>query len=183
MFRNILPPQQPKCGLRHGVQIISPCWRCTLSTSARSLARLKSFVPRQSGKAAPGHSKPSTIAVPRTPAAYESLKGQLALRSSPTLLYRASSYKNYIVASYVAGVFFTSVGAFNARTPTFATGGGVPAYVPVFAAVGGFMIICAGCWMLLKVRNCLDWTLRQAVSNIHQASEYCTAYQLSPCIF
>ena len=115
--------------------------------------RVRNFAQKRAiplSKYSKGAIKP-TLPTPRKPAEYESLSEKLALRTSPTLLYQASSYNHYIVACYMVGGFLISVGALNAQTPSFARPGDLPAYVPVFAAVGSFAIACIGFWMCLKV--------------------------------
>lgn len=150
-LRRTVYAQPPTYALRWRPQMNGPCLKCRFSTSTHSLASRKAIPVQKLPQAVSKSSKvmPSVI---RKSALYESLTEKLALRSSATLLYQASSYNHYIVASYMVGGFLISVAAFNAQTPEFARPGDLPAYVPVFAAVGSFMIACIGFWMCLKVR-------------------------------
>jgi len=175
-IRRTLTAQPPTYGLRWRPQLNVLCLKCKFSTSIRSLAQKKATPLQKAPKAALKLSKP-TPSTPRKPAAYESLSEKLALRPSQTLLYQASSYNHYIIASYMVGGFLISVGAFNAQTPNFAQPGDLPAYVPVFAGVGSFMIACIGFWMCLKVRQC---TVAQEPSvDVGIAAKHCPSHQLS----
>lgn len=153
IIRRSLSAEPSKIPLRWRVQGNWSSLRCNFSTSTPGLAQRKG-VPLQRLKTAATKPGKFPTSAPLKPAAYESLSEKLALRSSPTLLYQASSYNHYIIASYMVGGFLISVGVFNAQTPDFARPGDLPAYVPVFAAVGSFMIACIGFWMCLKVRRC-----------------------------
>jgi hypothetical protein len=181
-LRRTLSPQQSTRALRWRSQlIIEPCFKCRFSTSTRTFAQKKAVPLQRPPKVTFSPGKP-TLSTPRKPAAYESLSEKLALRSSPTLLYQASSYNHYIIASYMVGGFLISVAAFNAQTPEFARPGDLPAFVPVFAAVGSFMIACIGFWMCLKVRQPLFFVVRASSADIEIATEYRPNHQLPPIL-
>lgn len=78
----------------------------------------------------------------------------------------------------MVGGFLISVAAFNAQTPEFARPGDLPGYVPVFAAVGSFMIACIGFWMFLKVRQYTLFAIPEPSANNKPAAEYCPINQL-----
>ena len=124
------------------IQFFASCLRSEFSSSAQGLAQ----------RATPKRSQ-TPISASRKPAAYEPLTDKLALRASPTLLYRASSYTNYLFGCYVAGAGLLAAAWFNFQTPKYAELGGVPPWVHVFTSVGSLMIACGGFWMLLKVRK------------------------------
>ncbi len=69
------------------------CRKCEYSNSARGPARRRSGTQQTPKIATPKRSQ-ALISGPQKPAAYEPLTDKLALRASPTLLYRASSYTN-----------------------------------------------------------------------------------------
>lgn len=122
------------------------------SNSAQNLAQRQKETPKTSKRATPKPSQ-TLISGSRKPAAYEPLTEKLALRTSPTLLYQASSYTNYIFGCYAVGSGLLAAGWFNFQTQFYVRPGGVPRWVPAFTSVGSFVMACAGFWMLLKVRR------------------------------
>lgn len=134
---------------------------CEFSNSARSLAPRKTGSSQTSNRANP-KSGQTLIFGSRKPTAYEPLTEKLALRTSPTLLYQASSYSNYVFGCYAVGGGLLAAGWFNFQTQFYVRPGGVPQWVPAFTSAGSFLIACGGFWMLLKVRR----TVSQGVSAI-----------------
>lgn len=120
-----------------------------LSNNARILAQRKPQTPKRATPT-PSH---TLIAGSRKPAAYKPLTETLALRSSPTLLYQASSYTYYLFACYAAGGGLLAAAWFNFQTQFYVQPGGVPQWVPRFTSIGSFMIACGGFWMFLRVRR------------------------------
>ena len=125
---------------------------CEFSDNARFLAQRKPRTPQSPKRATlkPSH---SLISGSRKPAAYKPLTNKLALRSSPTLLYQASSYTYYLFACYAAGGGLLAAAWFNFQTQFYVQPGGVPQWVPRFTSIGSFMIACAGFWMFFRVRR------------------------------
>lgn len=126
-------------------------WPCGITKRSQRLLHKNSnpsHTPRIASK-----SSPKPVSLPRKPAAYEPLSQKLTLRSSPTLLYQASSYVPYMLAYYGFGGSLIAAAWFNFQTQFYVRPGGVPAFVPVFTDVGSFMIACVGIWMCLKART------------------------------
>ena len=134
------------------IQFFAACRRSGFSWSAQSLAQRKIGARTTPKRAAPKRSQ-TPIFASRKPAAYEPLTDKLALRASPTLLYRASSYTNYLFGCYVAGAGLLAAAWSNFQTQNYVQLAGVPPWVPVFVSVGSLMIACGGFWMLLKVKK------------------------------
>ena len=132
-------------------QLFGSRQRCKLSNNAQGPIQRKARVPQRPKRETP---KPSSIfpSGSQKPATYEPLSKKLALRASPTLLYRASSQTNYIFGCYAAGSGLLAAAWFNFQTQFYVQPGVVPSWVPAFTSVGSFMIACGGFWMLLKVR-------------------------------
>ena len=167
--RNFLPARTRTSLYHHQnrSQLIRSRIRRSLSTNTQSVrASYPQMSPRLSAK---------NTSAPRKPAAYESLVEKLALRSSPVLLYQASSYTPYIVGCYMVGGFFIAIAAFNYRTQDFARPGDLPKYVPVFITVGSSMIACFGLWQCLKVRNIMKNSLMR-LTNMTLATEFGPSY-------
>lgn len=128
------------------------CSRCRFSTSNRSLVpNSRKVGPTQKSTKTLSKTIESVPQPSRKPATYEPLTEQLATRSSPTVLYRASSYIHYTTACYTTGIFFLGAATLNYTSQNHADLQAVPGYVPVFVSVGSFFIACLGFWMLLKV--------------------------------
>lgn len=136
-------------GSRH--HLFGPRQKCE-SNSTQSPIRRKARVPQTPRRENPKPSD-SFTSVSRKPSAYEPLSKKLALRTSPTLLYRASSHTNYIFGCYASGGGLLAAAWFNFQTQFYVQPGGVPSWVPAFTSIGSFMIACGGLWMLLKVRT------------------------------
>ncbi len=134
---------------RYSQQLVS-CRRCQFSHSAQGLAQRRATTPHAPERATP---KPSHILISqsRKPAAYEPLTEKLALRTSPTLLYRASSYTSYLFGCYTVGSGLLAAAWFNYGTQFYVQPGGVPQWVPLFTSVGSLVIAFSGFWMFLKV--------------------------------
>lgn len=147
--RSFAPPFMRGSGSRN--QLFGPRQRCGLSNSTQGPIQRKARVPQTSRRETP---KPSCSLTSgsRKPAAYEPLSKKLALRASPTLLYRAPSHTNYIFGCYTTGGGLLAAAWFNFQTQFYVQPGGVPSWVPAFTSIGSFMIACGGFWMLLKVR-------------------------------
>ncbi|KAF6240427.1 hypothetical protein HO173_001095 [Letharia columbiana] len=139
-------------GLGRRNQLLASCRRCRISNSAQSLAQRRAGIPQSPKRATPKPSQ-TPISGSRKPAAYEPLNKKLALRTSPTLLYQASSYGHYLFGCYAIGGGLLAAAWFNFRTQFYVQPGGVPQWVPVFTSVGSFMIACGGFWMLFKPQN------------------------------
>ena len=132
-------------------RLFDSCQICESSNSARGSAQSRARTP-QKPRRETSKSSQTLISGSRKPAAYEPLAEKLALRASPTLLYRASSHAGYIFGCYAAGGGLLAAAWFNFRTQIYVQPGGVPSWVPAFTGIGSFMIACGGLWMLLKVR-------------------------------
>ncbi|KAM0797793.1 hypothetical protein BDR22DRAFT_891842 [Usnea florida] len=126
--------------------------KCEISSTARCLSQRRVAGPSVS-KRATLKADQAPVSGPRKPAAYEPLTHKLALRTSPTLLYQASSYTNYFFGCYAVGIGLLAAGWFNFQTQFYVQPGGVPPWVPRFTSVGSFMIVCGGFYMLLKPQN------------------------------
>ena len=126
--------------------------KCEISSTSRCLSQRRVAGPSAS-KRATLKADQAPVSGPRKPAAYEPLSHKLALRTSPTLLYQASSYTNYFFGCYAVGIGLLAAGWFNFQTQFYVQPGGVPPWVPRFTSVGSFMIVCGGFYMLLKVRR------------------------------
>ena len=83
-------------------------------------------------------------------ASYASDAGKLAQRSAPTLLYEAQSNLPFILGCYFIGGGLIWAGWIN-NVNSLTSHADVPAYVPVFTAVGCFSMIAVGGWMCLRV--------------------------------
>ena len=125
--------------------------RCRFANSAPGLSQKKNRAPQMPKRETPKPSQ-TLISGSRKPAVYEPLAEKLALRASPTLLYRASSYTDFLFGCYVTGGSLLAVAWLNFQTQFYVQPGGVPSWVPAFTSVGSFMIACIGFWMFLKVR-------------------------------
>ena len=135
------------------IQLSASCRTSGFSLSAQGLAQKKvGSLPTPKRPTTPNRSQ-TLISASRKPAAYEPLTDKLALRASPTLLYRASSYTNYLFGCYAAGAGLLAAAWSNFQTRNYAQLGDVPSWVPVFTGVGSLMIACGGVWMLLRVRK------------------------------
>ena len=151
-FQRSLASQPSKYGLLKRSPLLDWCSRCRFSTSNCSLvSKPRKIVPAQKTSKPLSKTIESASHSSRKPATYEPLKDQLATRSSPTILYRASSYTHYITACYTTGIFLLGAAVFNYTSQNYADLEAVPGYVPVFVTIGSFMIACLGFWMLLKV--------------------------------
>ncbi len=151
-FQRSLVSQTSKCGLLKRSLLLDCCFRCRFSTSNCSLVpKPRKVVPAQNSSKPLSRTIESVSQPSRKPATYETLNEQLATRSSPTILYRASSYTHYTTACYTTGIFFLGAAILNYTSQNHADLQAVPGYVPVFISVGSFMIACLGFWMLLKV--------------------------------
>ena len=148
-------------GLGRYSQQLATCRRCLFSHSAQGQAQRRAATPHTPERATP---KPSHILISqsRKPAAYEPLTEKLALRTSPTLLYRASSYTSYLFGCYTVGSGLLAAAWFNYGIQFYIQPGGVPQWVPLFTSVGSLMIAFLGFWMFLKVRR----TASQSVSAV-----------------
>lgn len=172
-FQRSLASHSWKYGLLKRSSLHECCFRCRFSTSSCSLVPTsRKGVPAQKSskplsKAIESVSRPS-----RKPATYEPLKEQLATRSSPTILYRASSYTHYITACYTSGIFFVGCAISNYGTKSFADQQAVPAYVPVFITVGSLFLACFGFWMLLKVGQSIALLSRNMGLTMLPATKY-----------
>ena len=133
-------------------QLFASPSNCEISNTARCLSQRRAVAPPVS-KRAILKADQAPVSGPRKPAAYEPLTNKLALRTSPTLLYQAPSYTNYIFGCYAVGIGLLAAGWFNFQTQFYVQPGGVPPWVPRFTSVGSFMIVCGGFYMLLKVRR------------------------------
>ena len=130
--------------------------RCTthlrdFSNNAQSLAQRRPKTPHIPKKTTPKPSQ-TLISGSRKPAAYEPLTNKLALRSSPTLLYQASSYTSYLFGCYAVGGGLLAAALFNYRTQFYVRPGGVPQWVPLSTSIGSLVMACGGFWMFFKVR-------------------------------
>ena len=151
-FQRSLVSQPSKCGLLKRSLLLDCCFRCRFSTSNCSLVpKPRRVVPAQKSSKPVSKTIELVSQSSRKPATYEPLNEQLATRSSPTILYRASSYTHYTTACYTTGIFFLGAAILNYTSQNHADLQAVPGYVPVFISVGSFMIACLGFWMLLKV--------------------------------
>lgn len=153
-FQRSLASHSWKYGLLKRSSLRDCSFRCRFSTSNSSLVPTsrKGVLAQKSSKSLSRTIEPVS-SPPRKPATYEPLKEQLATRSSPTILYRASSYTHYIVACYTSGIFFVCCAISNYGTKKYAHLQDVPSYVPVFITVGSLFLACFGFWMFLKVRQ------------------------------
>lgn len=150
-FRTLSFAQPLTRGLARRKQLIASFRRRGISKSAQSLVQRKAGTQQTPTRATP---KPSqTPFRSRKPAAYEPLADKLAIRASPTLLYQASSYTDYLFACYAVGGSLLAVALFNFRTQFYVRPGGVPGWVPVSTSFGSILIACVGFWMILKVRR------------------------------
>lgn len=151
-FKTFSVAQRFTWGVGRHNQWLASCRRCELSNSARSLAHRRAGTPQTPKRATqkPSH---TLISGTRKPAAYEPLTNKLALRTTPTLLYQASSYTNYLFGCYMVGGGFLAAAWLNFQTQFYVQPGGLPPWVPGFISIGSFMIACGGFWMLLKVRR------------------------------
>ena len=139
-------------GLERRDQLLASCQTCEFSNSAQNLAHRRAGTPQTLKRATPKASQ-TPISRPRKHGAYEPFIDKLALRTSPTLLYRASSYTNYLFGCYAVGGGLLAAAWFNFGTQFYVQPGGVPQWVPLFTSIGSFMIACSGFWMFLKVRR------------------------------
>lgn len=139
-------------GLGRPNQLVAPCRRCDFSKSAQSGAQRKAGT-SQAHKRATAKPSESLISGSRKPAAYEGLSDKMALRTTPTLLYQASSYTDYLFWCYTIGSILFASAWFNSRTPLYVRPGGVPQWVPFATSVSSCLIACVGFWMFLKVRK------------------------------
>lgn len=138
-------------GLARRKKLLTSYQRRDISKSAQGLAQRKAGTQQTPTRATP---RPSQIpSRSRKPAAYEPFTDKLAIRASPTLLYQASSYIDYLFACYAVGGSLFAAALFNFRTQFYVRPGVVPRWVPVFTSFGSILIACAGCWMILKVRR------------------------------
>ena len=159
-FQHSLAPQSWKPGLLKRSPLLNCCFRCRFSTSNCSLVpKSRKGVPALKSSKALQKTIESVSHPSRKPATYEPLKEQLATRSSPTILYRASSYTHYITACYTSGIFFVGCAISNYGTKKYAHLQDVPAYVPVFITVGSLFLACFGFWMFLKVGHSIIYTI------------------------
>ena len=154
-------------GLGRRNQLVASPLKCEISNTARHLSQRRAAAP-QISKRATLEADQTLVSGPRKPAAYEPLTHKLALRTSPTLLYQASSYTNYLFGCYAVGIGLLAAGWFNFQTQFYVRPGGVPPWVPRFTSVGSFMIVCGGFYMLLKVREVASQYLYYQVD--HDAS-------------
>ena len=131
-------------------QVLNSYQRRESSNIAQRSAQRKSGTSQTPKRTIP---KPNQTLISRSPkpAEYEPLTEKLAIRAAPTLLYRASSYANYLFGCYATGGGLLAAAWFNFQTQFYVQPGGVPSWVPVFTSIGSFMIACGGFWMLLKV--------------------------------
>ena len=173
-FQRSLASNSWKYGLLKRSSLRDCRFRCRFSTSNCSLVpKSRKGVPAlKSSKPLP---KPiEFVSHPsRKPATYEPLKEQLATRSSPTILYRASSYTHYIIACYTTGIFFVGCAISNYGTKQYAHSQDVPSYVPVFITVGSLFLACFGFWMFLKVGHSIVyiiWSYRSNYAASHNIS-------------
>ena len=151
-FQRSLALQPLKCGLLKRSSLLDCCIRCRFSTSNCSLVpKPRKVAPAQKSSKQLSKTIESVSQPSRKPATYEPLKEKLATRSSPTILYRASSYTHYITACYTTGIFLVGIAIYNYNSQNYVDLEAVPGYIPVFITVGSFMIACLGFWMLLKV--------------------------------
>ena len=151
-FQRSLASPPVKCGLLKRSPLLIRCFRCRFYTSNRSLVpKSRKVVPAQKSSRPISKTIESVSQASRKPATYEPLTEQLATRSAPTTLYRASSYIHYTTACYTTGIFFLGAAILNYTSQNHADLQAVPGYVPVFISVGSFFIACLGFWMLLKV--------------------------------
>ena len=159
-------------------QLFGPCQRCELFNSAQGPIQRKARVPQTPRRETP---KPSYSLTSRSrkPAAYEPLSQKLALRASPTLLYRASSHTHYIFGCYATGGGLLAAAWFNFQTQFYVQPGGVPSWVPAFTSIGSFMIACGGFWMLLKVRMVASREIFAVRLTQMLATEHGSGHQLS----
>lgn len=139
-------------GLGRRTQLFASYRRCEVSNSAPNLAQRKAGTPQKPKRDTPKTSK-TLVSGSRKPAAYEPLTDKLALRTSPTLLYQASSYTHYLFGCYVVGGGLLAAAWFNYGTQFYVRPGGVPPWVPYFTSTGSLLIACGGFWMILKVRR------------------------------
>lgn len=148
--RSVAPPFT--WGLERRDRLLASYQTSEFSNSAQNLAQRRAETPQTPKRATPKASQ-TLISRPRKPAAYEPLIDKLALRTSPTLLYRASSYSNYLFGCYAVGGGLLAAAWLNFGTQFYVQPGGVPQWVPVFTSIGSFMLACSGFWMFLKVRR------------------------------
>ena len=134
------------------IQLFASYRRSGFSWSAHNLAQRR-IGSQPTPRRATSKRSQTPIFASRKPAAYEPLTDKLALRASPTLLYRASSYTNYLFGCYVAGAGLLAAAWSNFQTQNYGQLAGVPPWVPVFVSVGSLMIACGGVWMLFKVKK------------------------------
>ena len=157
-FHPALLTKPSPCSLKKSSPLIEACLRCRFATGRRSFSQKQRKAVAQKASKVPSRLVQPTSHAPRKFAEYESLNDKLATRSSPTLLYRASSYTHYIVACWTAGTFLVSIAGYNYRSQYFVVKPeDLPTFVPVSIAVGSFMIACIGFWMLLKVSTYVPW--------------------------
>ena len=83
---------------------------------------------------------------------YQTVAGDLARRSNPTVLYQAPSYKLFYLGSYTAGGFCLAYSAINFRMQYLNPPPGTPDWVRYsFVGIVFFMVV-AGLSFLTKVR-------------------------------
>lgn len=138
-------------GLRRRAHLFGSFSRCKSSSRAQHLSQQRAVTLQTPKRANPKPSQ-TLIAGSRKPAAYEPLTEKLALRASPTLLYQASSYTDYLFGCYAVGGGLLAAAWFNFRIQFYVRPGGVPQWVPLATSLSSLMIACGGFWMLLRVR-------------------------------
>ena len=88
---------------------------------------------------------------PRAVLDYEPIAQRLAKKNGPVLLYDAKSNFAYIFGCYFIGFGLIGLGVINNHTKKVAATRDVPAYVPVFTAIGVAGLFGVGGWMCLRV--------------------------------
>ncbi|KAL2037354.1 hypothetical protein N7G274_009839 [Stereocaulon virgatum] len=153
-FQHALFSRTATCDLRTQPPSIGLYLKCNFTSSTRSLVQNQKKPTLKTPTKAPAKPIQPTSYAPRKSAAYQSLNDELATRSSPTLLYRSSSYAHYITACWTAGALIIGIAVYNYRSQYYIVSPeDLPAFVPVFITVGSLMIACVGFWMLLKPQN------------------------------
>ena len=94
----------------------------------------------------PNRTVPAGTLVPRT---YRSFAEAMALKPSPTLLYRAPPHTAFFIGSYVFGFFCMSYAGWNFYMHYLYPPEGLATWVPVaFGGVCLFMV-CVGTYLIL----------------------------------
>ena len=151
-------PSKPPIAPPHSSSALSFLLRCRFTTGTRRVA--KSVVRAKPLRTIRGTTQKQPAV---KPSQYESTLTILAKKSSPTLLYQASSHLPYILGCYFAGGGIIAMGAFNGYTnfsvpkSDLTSGRDVPRHVPIFVNIGSFFMIAVGTYLCLRVSRILEY--------------------------